>query len=56
VAEHEEDRNNQDFSLQISTEKRNVSFSARSNLDFFADSGANVPTCRTKSNFSTHSR
>jgi hypothetical protein len=40
VAEHEEDRNNQDFSLQISTEKRNVSFSARSNLDFFADSGA----------------
>ncbi len=41
VAEYEEDLNNQDFSFKISTEKRNVkSFSVRSNLDFFADSGA----------------
>jgi hypothetical protein len=40
VAESKKDQKDHDFSLQSSIENRNVSFSVRSNLDFFADSGA----------------
>ena len=40
MAESKKDQKDHDFSLQSSIENRNISFSVRSNLDFFADSGA----------------